>query len=248
MTAPVREVGGMQRAPGAARAPAQTLASRKGNCDAAIAEIDENIMALRPQLENALAAWLDAAAPWVGERWAETLETAIAYNPNAVKDLDVERRKALKERTLAMIDNPRAPLEKRLVEDKPEAWPHLRGSSARPDADESFTTKSDRLGNRISQTVPDRVSSMLESVLSDMADLLESEGFNLARFLPGSALSRSQRPRVAEGVNLQWSSEMMRTMDVYGRLTVAYSDAFKRRDELQAQKDRSEAEDLWGKA
>ncbi len=216
--------------------------------DAEIAKVEEDIEALKPQMQDALAAWLDATAPWVAERWEETLETAIAYNPDAVKTLGDEKRKALKGRTTAMIDTPRPHVERRLVGDRPEAWPHLRDSGAPSDANETFLTKSERAGGKISQTIPSGVSSMLGSVLSDMADLLEQEGFNLVRFLPGSALSRSQRPRVAAGPSLAWSEEMMETMDAYGQLSIAYLAALNERERVHAQRERSEAEELWGNA
>jgi hypothetical protein len=220
----------------------------KSDYNAEIAQIECDVKALRPQLEHALSAWLDATAPWVAERWRETLEAAIAYNPDGVKALGDEKRRALKERTTAMIDTPRPHLEKRLVEDRPEAWPHLRDAGARWDASESFTTQSDRVGGRILQTIPSGVSSVLDSVLSDMADLLEEEGFNLVRFLPGSARSRAQRPRVVESASLDWSEEMMHTMDAYGQLTITYVAALKELEKVRAQQARSEAEELWGNA
>jgi hypothetical protein len=37
-------------------------------------------------------------------------------------------------------------------------------------------------------------------------------------------------------------------MDAYGQLTIAYLAALKQREKAQAQKDRSEAEELWGNA
>lgn len=216
--------------------------------DAAIAKAEKDVEALKPQMQDALTAWLDATALWVAERWEETLETAIAYNPDAVKALGDEKRKALKRRTTAMIDTPRPHVEKRLVADRPEAWPHLRNSAATWDGEESFVTKSDRVGGRISQTIPVGVSAMLGGVLSEMADLLEEEGFNLVRFLPGSALSRSQKPRVVADPSLAWSEEMMRTMNAYGQLTIAYVAALKEREKFHAQRERSEAEELWGSA
>lgn len=216
--------------------------------DAEIANAEKDIDDLKPQMRGALSAWLEATAPWVAERWEETLETAIAYNPDAVKALGDEKRKELKQRTTTMIDTPRPHVEKRLVDDRPEAWPHLRESGEPWDANESFMTKTDRVGSRISQTIPESVSSMLGNVLSDMADLLEQEGFNLVRFLPGSAVSRSQKPRVAAGPSLAWSDEMMRTMDAYGQLTIAYVAALTERERVYAQRERSEAEELWGNA
>lgn len=220
----------------------------KPEYDAQIAQAEKDIDALRPQMRDALTAWLDATAPWVAERWEETLEAAIAYNPETVKALGDEKRKALKERTTTMIDTPRPLVEKRLVEDRPEAWPHLRDRAAPRDANESFTTKTDRVGSKISQTIPGGVSSMVASVLSDMADVLEGEGFNFARLLPGSALSWSQKPRVPAGPSLAWSDAMMRTMNAYGQLTVAYVAALEELEKVHAQKERSEAEELWGNA
>lgn len=216
--------------------------------DAQIAKAEQDIEALKPRMRDALAAWLDATAPWVAQRWEETLETAVAYNPDAVKALGDEKRKALKERTTTMIDTPRPHLEKRLVEDDPDAWPHLSDTAVPGDTDENFMTKTDRVGSKLSQTLPRNVSTRLEDVLSEMADLLDREGFNIAKFLPGSALSRSQKPRVAAGPGLAWSDEMMRSMNAYAQLTVAYAAALKERDKVQVQKDRSEAEELWGKA
>jgi hypothetical protein len=215
--------------------------------DEDIAKVERDIEALKPRLGDALAAWLDATAPWVGERWQETLETAIAYNADAVKALGDERRKALKERTTAMIENPRPHIEKRLVAEHPEAWPHLRAPTDRREGSENFTTKTERVGSRTTQTIPSGVATMLESALSEMADILEAEGFNLTRFLPGSALSRSQRARVAAGPSLAWSNAMMRTMDAYGQLTITYLAALTRLEKAQAEKDRSEAVELWGK-
>jgi len=216
--------------------------------DAEITKVEAKIEALRPQMRDALTAWLDATAPWVAERWAETLDTAIAYNPDVVKAMGAEKRKALKQRTTAMIETPRPHIEKRLVEDHPGAWPHLRESTAVWDATETFITKTDRVGSRLSQTIPGGVSSMLGDTLSDMADLLEREGFNISRFLPGSAHSRSQKPRVAPGPSADWSEAMMSTMTAYGQLTIEYTAALTERDKVQAQKDRSEAEELWGSA
>lgn len=220
----------------------------KHEYDVEIAKAEKDIEALKPQMRDALDAWLTATAPWVAERWEETLETAIAYNPDAVKALGDQKRKALKERTTAMIETPRAHIEKRIVEERPEAWPHLRDSAAPWDPHESFIAKTDRVGNKDLQTIPEGVSSILGSVLGDMADVLEEEHFNLVRFLPGSASSRSQKPRVAAGPGLAWSKEMMQTMDAYGQLTVAYVAALRQCEELQAQRERSEAEELWGNA
>jgi len=229
-------------------AGARKLAAMTSDSEAATAKIEADIEALKPRLRDTLAAWLDATAPWVAGRWEETLETAIAYNPDAVKALGDEKRKALKERTTKMIASPRPLVEKRLVEEHPEAWPHLRGPDDRWDPEETFATKTERVGSRKLQTTPSEVSSLLESVLSDMGDLLEGEGFNLVRFLPGSAFSRSQRPRVAAGPSLAWSDQMMRTMNAYGQLTTAYVGALKELEKVQAERARSEAEELWGKA
>jgi hypothetical protein len=248
MTRPTPSALGVRHAPARKIPAARHQRPTNVDYDAEISKVDEYVEELKPQLNDALAAWLEATAPWVAERWRETLETAIVYSPDAVKALGDEKRKALKERTTSMIDNPRPYVEKRLVEDHPDAWPHLRDSAARRDTDESFITRTDRVGGKNLQTIPDGISSMLNSLLSDMADLLEEEGFNLTRFLPGSPRSRSQRPRVAEGLSLDWSDAMMRRMDTYGQLTMAYAAARKERATVQAQKDRSEAEELWGSA
>lgn len=229
-------------------AHAHNLTAKRLDYDAEIADVDRQIEELKPQLQSALDAWLDATAPWVGERWQETLEIAIAYSPDAVKALGDERRKALKERTTSMIEAPRPYVQKRLVEDRPEAWPHLRDAPQQTDIGEHFMTKSDRVGGKILQTLPDGPAAAVQSVLSDMADLLEQEGFNLATFLPGSPRSRSQRPRVAESASLDWSEGMMRAMNDYGQLTNAYLGALKQRQAVEAQKARSEAEELWGNA
>jgi hypothetical protein len=216
--------------------------------DAQIARVEAEIEALKPRVREALDAWLDATAPWVGERWQETLEAGIAYNPGAVKALGDEKRKALKEQTTAMIETPREHIEQRLVGDHPEAWPHLREGATASDPYENFITKSDRVGGKTVQTVPNGVSSMLEGVLSDMADLLEAEGFSIVSFIPGSSRSRAQRARVAPGQSLEWSDAMMSTMTVYGQLVDAYAATLKERETVEAQKARSEAEELWGKA
>jgi hypothetical protein len=216
--------------------------------DAQIARVESELEALRPRVREALDAWLEAITPWVGERWQETLEAGVAYNPGAVKALGDEKRKALKERTTAMIETPRPHIEKRLVEDHPEAWPHLREGAAASEPYENFITKSDRVGGKTVQTVPNGISSMLESVLSDMADLLEAEGFNIVSFIPGSSRSRERRARVAPGQSLEWSDAMMSTMTAYGQLVDAYAATLKEREIVEAQKARSEAEELWGNA
>jgi hypothetical protein len=252
---PVQGHAGSGRNPGDSLAPCETttparkLEAMKSDYDAELAKAEKDIEALRPQMRDALNAWLDATAPWVAVRWGETLDTAIAYNPDVVKALGDEKRKALKERTATMIGTPRPHVEKRLVEDRPHAWPHLRDGAARRDATESFITRSDRVGGKISQTIPDSVSSMLGSLLSDMADLLEQEGFNLVRFLPGSASSRlSQKPRVAAGPGLAWSDAMMHTMAAYGRLAIAYFAGLNEREQIHVRRERAEAQELWGDA
>lgn len=251
---PVEGYAGSGHNPGDSPAPCETttpapkLEAIKSDYDAELAKAEKDIEALRPQMRDALNAWLDATAPWVAERWEETLDIAIAYNSDVVKALGDEKRKALKERTTTMIDTPRPHVEKRLVEDRPHAWPHLRDGAARRDATESFITKSDRVGRKISQTIPDSVSSMLASLLSDMADLLEQEGFELLRFLPGSASSNYQKPRVVAGPGLAWSEEMMHTMDAYGQLAIAYFAGLNARAQVHVQRERAEAQELWGNA
>src|ERR1700693_4836173 len=71
-------------APSETTTPARKLEAMKSGYDAELAKAESNIEALRPKMRDALNAWLDATAPWVAERWEETLDTAIAYNPDVV--------------------------------------------------------------------------------------------------------------------------------------------------------------------
>ena len=158
-----------------------------------------------------------------------------------------EKRKALKEHTATMIDTPRPHVENRLVADCPHAWPHLRDGAARRDATESFITKGDQVGRKISQTIPDSVSSMLGSVLSDMADLLEPEG---SSFCGSFQAVRARIMRNPEWWQAQ-ASRGLRDDAHDGRLRAAghpYFAGLNEREQVHVQRERADAKELWGNA
>jgi hypothetical protein len=219
---------------------------------AEIAEAEQRLEELKPQMADALTAWLDATAPWAADRWEATVSQTISDNPEAVIKLGDEGRKSVKTEAEEFIANARPHLQRKLVDEAHEAWPHLKPQTE--PYDDSFGRGP---GNPFSarvvtsgitepfQSLPDIVAIALSRVLGDIAQIFAPHGFKLRGYQSSGYGGKFHVDRYR---SIQWSDGMIATMAVYGDLHAQYVDLLTTIRNLRADKARTEAEDLWGTA
>jgi hypothetical protein len=226
--------------------------------DAEIAQAEQDAEDLKPQMQADLEQWLDAAAPWIAEFWGGEVNRLVKDNPDAVKALGDDGRKSTKAEAQQLIDNARPHLQRRLVDERHDAWPHLkpqteandsdfRGSSSLNDTFKPFVY-SDRAGEQ-HQSVPEQVSSPLAGVLGDLAAIFAPHDFDMRGYAKGGSYQHPEwRLDLRWGRNLNWSQEMLDAMTAYGDHHSALEAALGRRDTVTNEKNKTEAADLWGEA
>jgi hypothetical protein len=225
--------------------------------DAEIAQAEQEAGALKPQMAGALAAWLDVAAPWAAEFWEKAVAKAVKESPDAVKALGEEGRKSVKTEATQFIDNARVYIQRRLVDEHQDQWPHLKPQT--DPRDEAFhkqgptgafhaMTYQGQPGE-VLKSVPDLVAGPLNSILGDLAPIFVDHGFKLKDFKrdeygqgPGAHYVVDTWDRPA------WSYPMIDAMAAFGVLHDRYMEALERGSDVAAEKNRTEANDLWGKA
>ena len=92
--------------------------------DAEIAQAEHAAAELRPAMAAALERWLDATAPWVVAFWEVSVSRIVERNPDEIQALGDSGRKEVKAATERLIGGARRRLQERLVDERPEAWPH----------------------------------------------------------------------------------------------------------------------------
>jgi hypothetical protein len=222
--------------------------------DAEIAACGAEAEQAKVEMGAALERWLDVAAPWVAGFWERSIPRFVKENPDTVKALGEAGVKSLKAEADRLIGNARVHLQRRLVDDRPDHWPHLkpqtepydedfRSSSSLHDAYKPEVYTPPR-GGEPRQSLPDLVTIPLNRVLADIAPIFASKGFKIDGFKEEYS-SGWELFRRSPG---DWSNEMLETMTVYAEQHIRLRDALKSRDDLLREKAETEAADLWEQA
>jgi hypothetical protein len=222
--------------------------------DAEIKEARAEIEQLKPQMAAALDAWLDTAAPWAADFWTRAVAAAVQASPAAVKGLGDAGRKSVKAETTAFIDNARPYLQRRLVDEQRDKWPHLKPQTSssdeyfRPNGPGSAFSAGIRNvgGKQPYRSIPQLVDHRLSRVLGEIAQILAPHDFELSGFKSSGAYGGGWQ--VDPYDRRDWSDEMILAMGTYGELHKQYVAALRRIEETSAAKERAEASDLWGDA
>jgi hypothetical protein len=219
-----------------------------------IEHAERELSELRPQMADAVVAWLDVTAPWVAAFWENSVDAAVADNPDAVKALGDEGRKSVKAEATKFIENGRAFIGRRLVDERHDAWPHLKPQT--DPRDEAFRPngKGSIFSGRISQSggtrrtfVPSLVDIALLRVLGEIASIFSPHGFTLNGFdrsqgYGAGAWSVGRWPKP------EWTDEMVEKINIYGDLHEKYVETLSRIQSVTAEKEMTEATELWGDA
>jgi len=202
-------------------------------------------------MADALTAWLDATARWAAEFWERSVAEAVQEDPDAVMALGDDDRKAIKDDTASLIANARPHIQRRLVDDRTEDWPHLKpqtdpGDDAfRPHGSSGPFDASNAKSSGIHKTVPEALAGRLNGVLGDVASVFAHHGFILPGFERGDPYGHKGLWHPYRQHKPEWSDEMVELMAAYGTLHRRYVTALAEGERISAEKKHSEAIDLW---
>ena len=209
------------------------------------------VEALRPQMADVLTTWLDATAPWAADFWGRAITEAVHASPDAVMALGEDDRRAVKEDAAALIASARPHIQRRLVDDRPKDWPHLKPQTDPDDPafrphgiigpfDASRATSS---GGH--NSVPEAVAGRLNGVLGDVASVSEHHGFLLTGFERGDPYGHKGQWHPDREHKPEWSEVMVDAMIDYAALHGRYVAALAEGERVLAEKKHAEAADLW---
>ena len=227
-------------APGAIR--------RDGDFDAEIAAANARAEALRGEMADALSAWLDATAPWAEAFWERSIAASVQEQPDAVVALDADARGLVKLHAEELIAHARSHIQRRLVDERTEDWPHLKPQTD-PD-DRAFRHESSRgpfdlIGARGDDSAPEALAGRLNGVLGDIASVSGHDGFPLTGFTRGDPFGHSGRWHPDREHRPQWSPEMLVAIAKYASLHDRYVATLAEAQDLSAEQRRLEAARLW---
>ncbi len=204
----------------------------------------------------ALDRWLDAAAPWVVAFWEASVHAIVERSPDEIQNLGDAGRREVKAATERLIADARRHLQERLVDERPEAWPHLKPQSDahEPEFESSFSGSGGSAFMAVTRTsddlraqfAPALVTLQLNDVLGEIAAPFAGHGIDLEGFSPAGAirgwtLEHGRHPP-------DWSESMMESMAEYAELHIAYVHALIARDAAIVHRNQARASDLWNRA
>jgi len=239
---------------GQTTAPQSDSSPENRDYDGEIERTRREAEALKLQMADALAGWLDVAAPWAANFWEQSIADSVHANPDAVMALGDDHRKAVKDDAETLITNARPHIQRRLVDDRTEDWPHLKPQT-HPD-DHAFRAHgtvgpfdvSRGSGSGVHKSGPEAVAGRLNGVLGDVASIFVNRGFTLTGFERGDPYGHKGQWHPDGEHKPEWSDEMVEAMAVYGALHSRYVAALAEGERLTAEKKDSDAADLWERA
>ena len=93
--------------------------------DAQIKRLEGEIEAMRPDLEAACDAFLDATAAFLVDFWPGYIDSCISHAGDAITEMGGDRLREVKEQVQAIQAKPKDIARELLVENRRRIWPHL---------------------------------------------------------------------------------------------------------------------------
>ncbi len=205
-------------------------------------------------MAGALTVWLDAAASWAADFWERSIAEAVHEDPDSVIALGDDARKAMKNDAATLIANARPHIQRRLVDERAEDWPHLKPQT--DPEDDAFRAQGSKgpfdasmaQGSRIRRSVPEAVEGRLNGVLGDVASIFARHGFVLAGFEHGDPYGHRGKWHPDSQHKPEWSDAMVEAMAGYGGLHRRYVAALGEDARVAAEEKHSQAASLWDSA
>jgi len=217
--------------------------------DSEIAAAGEQAERLKSLMAEALTVWLDVTAPWVVAFWERSIFDAVEKDSGVVIALGEDNVRAVKEDAAGLIANARTHVQRRLVDDRTDDWPHLRPQT---DSDDPAFRRRGILGPfdvstgpRSERTAPSLVEGRLNGVLGDVASVFDHHGFALKGFEPGDPFGHRGRWHPDRQHKPEWSDEMFDAMARYAQLHERYVATLAEEQDSRAERQRHEAAKLW---
>lgn len=199
-------------------------------------------------MSDALTVWLDVTAPWAAHFWERSIAESIEEEPGAVVALGDDLRKAVKEEAAELVANVRSHIQRRLVDDRQEDWPHLKPQLDSHDPAfrrEGAMGPFDPSDARGEMSPPEVVAGRLNGVLGDIASVFADHGFQLRGFEHGDPFGHRGRWHPSREHRPQWSQEMARAIAGYAALHDRYVAVLAEQEDVAHEQQRFEASRLW---
>lgn len=199
-------------------------------------------------MSDALTVWLDVTSQWAAGFWEYSIGESVQGEPGAVVALGDDVRKAVQGEAAELIANVRPHIQRRLVDDRGEDWPHLKPQT--DSHDPAFRQEGTRgpfdAGDARGETsAPEVVAGRLNGVLGDIASVFGHHGFSLKGFEQGDPFGHRGRWHPDREHKPQWSQEMVEAMAAYAALHDGYVAVLAEQDDLRHAQQRFVASRLW---
>ncbi|HME04138.1 MAG TPA: hypothetical protein VKG38_14040 [Solirubrobacteraceae bacterium] len=222
--------------------------------DAELAQALQEAEALKSQMAEALAVWLDATARWAADFWERSIAEAVDEEPDAVIALADSDRRAVKDDVARLIAEARPHIQRRLVDDRAEDWPHLKpqvdpdDGAFRPPGTKGpfYAGRATRAGG--DKSVPELVEGRLNGVLGDVASVFSQHGLQLPGFEHGDPYGHKGQWHPNRLHKPEWSDEMVDAMAGYGALHERYVVVLAQIESIGGERKHYEASSLWERA
>ena len=202
-------------------------------------------------MSDALTVWLDVTAPWAAGFWERSIAESVQGAPSAADALGEDVRKAVKEDAAELIANVRRHIQRRLVDDRNEDWPHLKPQTDWHDRAfrrDGARGPFDASNARGETSAPEVVAGRLNGVLGDIASVFAHHGFLLEGFEHGDPYGHKGRWHPNREHKPQWCEEMAEAMAVYAALHDRYVAVLAEHENIRGEQQRFEASRLWDTA
>jgi hypothetical protein len=219
--------------------------------DAELARTAGQAQVLKERMAEALTIWLDATAPWAIDFWHRSLTESVQEEADKVVALSEGARSAAKQDAAELIANARSHIERRLVLDRSEDWPHLKPQTDphdhafRREGAKGLFDVLDTGGRGVGESAPEVVAGRLNGVLGDIASISARHGFELKGFGHGDPFGHKGRWHASREYAPAWSPQMVEAMSTYAMLHERYVAALVEAERISAEKRRSQANELW---
>jgi len=220
--------------------------------DSEIAAEGQETERLKSLMGEGLTVWLDLTAPWVVAFWERAIFDAVEKDPGVVIALGEDNVRAVKEDAAGLIASARPHVQRRLVDDRRDDWPHLKPQTD-PD-DPAFRRRGIlgpfdvSTGPGAQRAAPSLVEGCLNGVLGDVASAFDHHGFALKGFEPGDPFGHRGRWHPDRDHKPGWSDEMIDAMARYAELHDRYVGTLAEEQDSRAERQRHEAAKLWESA
>jgi hypothetical protein len=201
---------------------------------------------LRAEMRDATIAWLDTAAPYFEDYWIATARDIVLKQAEHSQAISASKVQALRAQVEALAATSRVYVQRRLVDERHDRWPHL-APQTEPD-DRMFGDGAHRSAFNVIRSggraqTPTPLGEAFGQVLADVNEIIGQYGYSVSTV---SRFTEDQRLSIPAHSHPSWTEDMVTTMGEYTELHERYIMALLALRTIEREKAEAAAADMWG--